>query len=142
MCYSYARSLTNFMGNVQEDIRQVEEKLKKLYELDMKLAPLFSGITSGAVVGGIVGSAIGGWFASKFLFYIILVILIATLITLIQVVIPVYHKLVILEKKMDLSITQLNSEQLQVELNKAEDFYERHKVSHAAIKRYLAEYNK
>ena len=72
MCYSYARSLTNFMGNVQEDIRQVEEKLKKLYELDMKLAPLFSGITSGAVVGGIVGSAIGGWFASKFLFYIIL----------------------------------------------------------------------
>ena len=46
MCYSYASSLTNFMGTVQEDIRQVEEKLKKLHELDMKLAPLFSGITS------------------------------------------------------------------------------------------------
>ena len=46
MCYSYASSLTNFMGTIQEDIRQVEEKLKKLHELDMKLAPLFSGITS------------------------------------------------------------------------------------------------
>ncbi|PCS04940.1 hypothetical protein RU86_GL001387 [Lactococcus piscium] len=34
------------MGIIQEDSRQVEEKLKKLYELDMKLAPLFSGITS------------------------------------------------------------------------------------------------
>lgn len=59
MCYSYARSLTNFMGNVQEDIRQVEEKLKKLYELDMKLAPLFSGITSEFSNLATVISAIG-----------------------------------------------------------------------------------
>lgn len=59
MCYSYASSLTNFMGTVQEDIRQVEEKLKKLHELDMKLAPLFSGITSELSNLSAVISAIG-----------------------------------------------------------------------------------
>lgn len=112
-----------------------------------KIPYIFWILISSVVVGATVASYYASndsniGFGGQFLFYIILVILIATLITLIQVVIPVYHKLVILEKKMDLSITQLNSEQLQVELNKAEDFYERHKVSHAAIKRYLAEYNK
>ena len=59
MCYSYARSLSNFMGTIQENIRQVEEKLKKLHELDMKLAPLFSGIASELSNLVIVISAIG-----------------------------------------------------------------------------------
>ncbi|GHU38827.1 hypothetical protein FACS1894192_11330 [Bacilli bacterium] len=42
MCYSYANDLSNFMGTVQDDIRKVEEKLKKLHELDMKTSSLFS----------------------------------------------------------------------------------------------------
>lgn len=46
MCYSYASTLTNFINTVQEDIRRVEEKLKKLHELDMKIAPLFNGISN------------------------------------------------------------------------------------------------
>lgn len=75
-------------------------------------------------------------------FYIIFVILVATTIGFIQVIFSMTFIIIKLEKKMDLNITQLNSEQLQVELNKAEDFYKRHKVSHAAIKRYLAEHNK
>lgn len=75
-------------------------------------------------------------------FYIILVILVATTIGFIQIACPMIFIFLKLEKRMDLIIKQLNSEQLQVELNKAEDFYEHHKVSHAAIKRYLAEYNK
>ncbi|GHU38844.1 hypothetical protein FACS1894192_11390 [Bacilli bacterium] len=42
MCYSYASDLSNFMTTVQDDIRKVEEKLKKLHELDMKTSSLFS----------------------------------------------------------------------------------------------------
>ncbi|GAX48475.1 T7SS effector LXG polymorphic toxin [Pseudolactococcus reticulitermitis] len=42
MCYSYASDLSNFMNTVQDDIRKVEEKLKKLHELDMKTSSLFS----------------------------------------------------------------------------------------------------
>lgn len=42
MCYSYASDLSNFMNTVQDDIRKVEEKLKKLHELDIKIAPLFN----------------------------------------------------------------------------------------------------
>ena len=42
MCYSYASTLSNFMTTVQDDIRKVEEKLKKLHELDMKTSSLFS----------------------------------------------------------------------------------------------------
>ncbi|GAX48463.1 T7SS effector LXG polymorphic toxin [Pseudolactococcus reticulitermitis] len=42
MCYSYASDLSNFMNTVQDDIRKVEEKLKKLHELDMKTSTLFS----------------------------------------------------------------------------------------------------
>ena len=42
MCYSYASDLSNFMSTVQDDIRKVEEKLKKLHELDMKTSSLFN----------------------------------------------------------------------------------------------------
>ena len=37
MYNDHATELTNFMNVVQGDIRQVEEKLKKLHELDMKI---------------------------------------------------------------------------------------------------------
>lgn len=42
MCYDYARTLSNYVSTIQDDIQKVEEKLKKLYELDMKIACLFS----------------------------------------------------------------------------------------------------
>ena len=47
-----------------------------------------------------------------------------------------------LEKMFDSKIKHLNIEQLQEEINKAEQFYKNHQVSNAAIKRYLAEYKK
>ena len=46
MCYNHASELNSYMSTIYEDIRKVEEKLKKLHELDMKIAPLFSGIAS------------------------------------------------------------------------------------------------
>ena len=44
ICYSYASTISNFMTTVQDDIRKVEEKLKKLHELDMKTSSLVSWI--------------------------------------------------------------------------------------------------
>lgn len=83
-----------------------------------------------------------GSFISQILFYIILLILIASIIGYLQLAIPAIVCLVKIEKLMSEDIKKLDVHLLQVELNKAEDFYERHKVSHAAIKRYLAEYKK
>ncbi|GHU39337.1 hypothetical protein FACS1894192_12630 [Bacilli bacterium] len=59
MCYSYANDLSNFMGTVQDDIRKVEEKLKKLHELDMKTSSLFSEVASELANLSAVVSAIG-----------------------------------------------------------------------------------
>jgi len=42
MCHSHASELNSYMSTIYEDIRKVEEKLKKLHELDMKIASLFS----------------------------------------------------------------------------------------------------
>jgi hypothetical protein len=42
MCYNHASELNSYMSTIYEDIRKVEEKLKKLHELDMKIASLFS----------------------------------------------------------------------------------------------------
>lgn len=83
-----------------------------------------------------------GSFISQILFYIILLILIASIIGYLQLAIPAIVCLVKIEKLISEDIKNLDIHILQVELNKAEDFYKRHKVSHTAIKRYLAEYKK
>ncbi|EPI20474.1 T7SS effector LXG polymorphic toxin [Enterococcus faecium] len=44
MYHTHANELTNFMNVVQDDIRKVEDKLRRLHELDMKIAPLFNGL--------------------------------------------------------------------------------------------------
>ncbi|WP_271328107.1 hypothetical protein [Lactococcus muris] len=59
MYNDHATELTNFMNVVQGDIRQVEEKLKKLHELDMKIASLFSGIADEFSKVSAVISALG-----------------------------------------------------------------------------------
>ncbi|KXF73970.1 hypothetical protein [Enterococcus faecalis] len=45
MYHNYANELANFMNVVQEDIWKVEEKLRKLHELNMNIASLFNGIS-------------------------------------------------------------------------------------------------
>ncbi|MEY8458501.1 hypothetical protein [Lactococcus ileimucosae] len=59
MYNDHVTELTNFMSVVQGDIRQVEEKLKKLHELDMNIAPLFSGIADEFSKVSAVISALG-----------------------------------------------------------------------------------
>ena len=75
-------------------------------------------------------------------FYVILVILVATMIGFTQVIFSMVFIFLKLEKMFDSEIRHLNIEQLQEEINKAEQFYKNHQVSNAEIKRYLAEYRK
>ncbi|MBO1102849.1 T7SS effector LXG polymorphic toxin [Enterococcus hirae] len=44
MYQNHANELTHFMHVVQDDIRKVEDKLRRLHELDMNIAPLFNGV--------------------------------------------------------------------------------------------------
>ena len=75
-------------------------------------------------------------------FYIILVILVATVIGWSQLALPIIFIFIKFEKKLNLAIKSLDSEQLKINLDKAEQFYKEHQVSKTGIKRYLSEYRK
>ena len=81
-------------------------------------------------------------YVGKVLFYLILILLFVTLIIMLQLVFPMFMLLIKQEKKLEIDIQELTAEELQIEINKAEQFYKNHQVSNAAIKRYLAEYKK
>ena len=64
------------------------------------------------------------------------------MIIILQLVLPLIFLLIQQEKKLNLAIKSLDSEQLKIDLDKAEQFYKEHQVSKAGIKRYLSEYRK
>ena len=64
------------------------------------------------------------------------------MIIILQLVLPLIFLLIQQEKKLNLAIKSLDSEQLKIDLDKAEQFYKEHQVSKTGIKRYLFEYRK